>query len=172
MTVQSIASQGPRQNAQARNLIGNVQASPMSIRQTVERYSDQDVIIEGNVSYVRSRFSAHRYYTVVGNACTCEIEGCAHTKKAAAFRAANVPEVEEVKQPTPSQARKMVQVDSSEKVIIEGETILVQSRRFLGWAYTVTFDNAQARYVCSCGNPKCVEHVGAVKEYINAKYAA
>jgi hypothetical protein len=172
MTVQSIATKGSRQNAQARNLIANVTPAPTSLRQTVERYSDQDVIVEGNVSYVRSKFSAHRYYTVVGNACTCEIEGCAHTKKAAAFRAEHVQEVEAVKQPAPSQARKMVQVDSAEKVIVEGDVILVQSRRFIGWAYTVTFDNAQARYVCSCGNPRCVEHVGAVKEYINAKYAA
>jgi hypothetical protein len=169
---QSIATKGSRQNAQARNLIANVTPAPQSIRQTVERYSAEDVIIEGNVSYVRSKFSAHRYYTVVGTACTCEHENCDHYKKVAAFKAANAPEVEEVKQPSPSQARKMVQVDSSEKVIVEGDVILVQSRRFLGWAYTVTFDNAQARYICSCGNPVCKEHVNAVKEYVAAKYAA
>ena len=172
MTVQSIATKVPRQNAQARSLIANVAPAPTSLRQTVERWSAEDVIVEGPISFVRSKFSAHRYYTVVGNTCTCERENCPHVAKVNAFRAANVQEVEEVKQPSPSQAKKMVPVDSNEKVIVQGETILVQSRHFIGWAYTVTFDYEQGKYICSCGNPKCVEHVGAVKEYINAKYAA
>lgn len=172
MTAQSIYSKGPRQQSQARNLISNVTPARLSIQQTVERWSAEDVIVEGPISFVRSKFSAHRYYTVVGTTCTCERENCPHIQKVVAYRAANVQEVEPVKQPSPSQAKKMVQVDSAEKVIVQGDAILVQSCRFIGWAYTVNFDYARAQYVCSCGNPKCSEHVGVVKEYTAAQHAA
>jgi len=184
MTAQTIYSKGPRQNAQARNLIGNVTPAPLSIRQTVERYSDQDVFAEENVILVRSKFSAHRYFQVLGNACSCELENCPHIQKANAFRAEHVEVVEPVKQPTPSQARKMIKVEGvashvMRTIAYQDSTLgslhieacqtvyLVESERFPGYRYAVIWNETSNAYECSCGNPRCTAHTRPVSAFVH-----
>jgi hypothetical protein len=89
----------------------------------------------------------------------------------------------------PSQLRKMVKISSITSQVIPctarvdmvaagmnvvaGEKFfLVQSDRFPGYAYVVTFNNATAKYVCSCGNPVCTAHVNPVVLKVNTKFAA
>jgi hypothetical protein len=81
---------GFQNKAFARKLIANQQQpAPHSLAQTVDLYSAADVFesetLPGLV-YVRSNFSAHRYYTVYHEECSCGGTLCRHQKRALAFQ--------------------------------------------------------------------------------------
>jgi hypothetical protein len=187
MTVQSIATSGTRQVSQARRLIGNVTPARESMEQTVEKYSAEDVIVEGALTLVRSKFSAHRYYVVNDNACSCLKTNCPHMAKATAFRAEHVEVVEAVKPPTPSQARKMIKVEGvsaqvmrtiayqdavlgSLKIEAYQTVYLVESDRFPGYRYAVIWDGVSS-YKCSCGKPRCTAHTRPVSAFVHVDCA-
>lgn len=94
---QAIYTKGNRQRTQARNLIKSATPSSEALEQTIEMRSSEDVVCKvgryGATYYVRSSFSAIRYYPVVWNAertawhCTCyqQCETHKHTRAINAF---------------------------------------------------------------------------------------
>jgi hypothetical protein len=81
---------GFQNQAFARKAIANQQQpAPHSLAETVEVYDPRDIFESETLPglyFTRSRFSAHRYYTVYAGECSCGGTLCRHQKEALAFK--------------------------------------------------------------------------------------
>lgn len=79
---------GKNQRSTARQLIATAQTpTQRSLDETVELYSAEDIIESDTLPglfCVRSKFSAHRYYTCYAGECSCGKANCSHIRQAAA----------------------------------------------------------------------------------------